>query len=475
MKRKSATFKLSLDFRRSQETIKPLHGVNNCPVRFHDGKIPEFEAAGIPFVRTHDSGGPYGRSILIDIPNIFRDFNADPDDPASYDFAFTDVYLRNLVNSGCRIFYRLGISIENFHAIKAYRTAPPADFKKWAGICEGVIRHYNEGWANGFHYAIEYWEIWNEPENPPMWSGTMEQFFRLYTITAKHLKQRFPALKIGGYGSCGFYSVTRKNTSVFFQTFPRWFDAFLRHVRKENAPLDFFSWHLYTSDAAEISAHAKYVAEKLRDAGFSRTENIFGEWNFIDPTCRGNAVFVSMKEMPGALFTAEALCRLQDSPVDKAMYYDAEPTRTYCGLFYFPGESVTPTYHVFRMFSELYRLGGRIALSGKPPRNFFALAAADAGEGAVLLVNRAKRERILELETGRPLRDADATLLDRRHPHTARRRLSGRVLHLPQESVLLLRIPLSAEALSAPERKTDAGTQARPDRNFVGLAAPEIR
>lgn len=56
--------------------------------------------AGIPFVRTHDSGGPYGRGTLIDIPNIFRDFDADPDDPASYDFAFTDIYLRNLVNSG---------------------------------------------------------------------------------------------------------------------------------------------------------------------------------------------------------------------------------------------------------------------------------------------------------------------------------------------------------------------------------------
>ena len=81
--------KLALDINRYSGRIKPLHGVNNCPIRFGEEKIPEFESAGIPFVRTHDSGGPYGRGTLIDIPNIFRDFDADPDDPASYDFAFT--------------------------------------------------------------------------------------------------------------------------------------------------------------------------------------------------------------------------------------------------------------------------------------------------------------------------------------------------------------------------------------------------
>ena len=53
--------KLTVDFRHSMERIKPVHGVNNCPVRLSEEKIPEFEEAGIPFVRTHDSGGAYGR------------------------------------------------------------------------------------------------------------------------------------------------------------------------------------------------------------------------------------------------------------------------------------------------------------------------------------------------------------------------------------------------------------------------------
>ena len=461
---------LRLDCSQYTGRIKPLHGVNNCPVRFNDEKIPEFEEAGIPFVRTHDSGGPYGCNILIDIPNIFRDFNADPDDPASYDFAFTDVYLRNLLNSGCRIFYRLGITIENFYRIKAYRTAPPKNPQKWARICEGIIRHYNEGWANGFHYGIEYWEIWNEPENPPMWSGTMEQYFELYSVTAKYLKQQFPSIKVGGYASCGFYSVTREGTSEFYQGFLRWFDAFLADVKKKKAPLDFFSWHLYTSDVNELIAHAEYVDGKLKDAGFSRTENIFNEWNYLYRSSSGDIAYDAMKEMPAALFVAEAFCRMQDSPIDKAMYYDAEPTRTYCGLFYFPSQKVTPTYYAFRMFNELYRRANRVPLPCKKTGKLSLLAAADAEFLSVMFVNRAKNGRRIELDSAADLKNASVTLLDRSHLFQEKRSLlHGRTLHLPEESVLLLSIPL--RGTKEQSRSGDPGeiNQNTGKYNFAGL------
>ena len=49
---------------------------------------------------------------------------------------------------------------------------PPKDYAKWARICEHIITHYTEGWADGFNYKITYWEIWNEPENIQMWQGT---------------------------------------------------------------------------------------------------------------------------------------------------------------------------------------------------------------------------------------------------------------------------------------------------------------
>jgi len=39
-----------------------------------------------------------------------------------------------------------------------------------------------------------------------MWTGTAEQFYELYDVTAKHLKKCFgDTIKIGGYGASGMY------------------------------------------------------------------------------------------------------------------------------------------------------------------------------------------------------------------------------------------------------------------------------
>jgi xylan 1,4-beta-xylosidase len=76
---------------------------------------------------------------------------------------------------------------------------PPKDVERWAETCMGIIRHYNEGWAHGTRHGIQYWEIWNEPENrPAMWSGSDADYFRLYAATVTRIKASFPALKVGG-------------------------------------------------------------------------------------------------------------------------------------------------------------------------------------------------------------------------------------------------------------------------------------
>ena len=119
-------------------------------------------------------------------------------------------YVKNTFDAGTKVFYRLGASIE--HGLK-WGTYPPKDFAKWARICEHIVRHFTEGWADGFNYDIEYWEIWNEPENGAtpetntMWKGTFEEFMKFYEIASNHLKNKFPNLKIGGYGASGFYAI----------------------------------------------------------------------------------------------------------------------------------------------------------------------------------------------------------------------------------------------------------------------------
>ena len=263
--------------------IKELHGVNCAPYKIEGGATQRtinqvFSYIRPPYSRLHDCGGSYGGTYFVDITNIFRNFDADENDENNYDFYYTDEYISSIIRNGTQIVYRLGVTIE--WGSKKYTCHPPKDFLKWAKICEHIIMHYNKGWANGFNYNIEYWEIWNEPENPPMSTGTKEQFLELYKVSSKYLKSKFPEIKIGGYGSCGFYAVFRPNQSDFIKGFLTWFDDFLKMCKTENCPLDFYTWHIYTSNINEIALSAKYVKEKLLEYGFDKTECQLNEWNY---------------------------------------------------------------------------------------------------------------------------------------------------------------------------------------------------
>lgn len=163
---------ITVDFSKVTGKIKPMHSVNNGPVyKFAEDQritnIEAYRAAGIPYARTHDASfyATYGGEHIVDINMIFTDFDRDPTDPDAYDFVLTDEYMRVIEAGGAKPFYRLGSKIE--HWKKKYNTLPPKDFYKWAVVCEHIIRHYNEGWANGFYMNIEYWEIWNEPDLDP--------------------------------------------------------------------------------------------------------------------------------------------------------------------------------------------------------------------------------------------------------------------------------------------------------------------
>ncbi len=113
-----------------------------------------FTAAHIPYCRTHDCVGIRNRSCLVDIPKVFPNFDADENDPNNYDFHYSDEYIGAVQKAGTETYYRLGCSIE--WGSKKYVSLMPTDFAKWARICEHVIMHYNEGWANGFNYNLQY-------------------------------------------------------------------------------------------------------------------------------------------------------------------------------------------------------------------------------------------------------------------------------------------------------------------------------
>ena len=376
--------------------VKPMHCVNNAPLSGTSEALWDtLKDAEIPYSRLHDTGGAYGGGRYVDIPNIFRNFSADPSDPASYDFAFTDWLLSKLHERGVRPFYRLGVTIENACRIKAYNIYPPADNEKFASVCEHIIMHYNEGWANGFNYGIEYWEIWNEPDNEedpmsnPMWRGNKEQYYALYETVACRLKERFPHLKIGGYGSCGFYAVLGENVcadanvSARYEYFIDFLHGFLEHITAEGSkcPLDFFSWHSYSGADSNVK-YAEYIRKTLDGYGFTRTESILNEWN---------PGIMHRGRQQDAVNIAEMMCVLHNAPVDMLMYYDAQISSSYCGLYDPVRKTPFRAYYVFYLFGKLYSLkdGAECTVSGK----ISAIAAFSHGKGGLFAVNATDKKR----------------------------------------------------------------------------------
>ena len=150
-----ATAEVSVDVGTVLGPVKPMHAVNNGPSVTKPGgdqkrgNFETYRAARIPFARTHDANfcAGYGGPHTVDIDAVFPDFDADENDPKSYDFVCTDHYLDTIRRAGTEVFFRLGQRIE--HGPKKYGVLPPKDYAKWARICEHVIRHYNEGWAWG--------------------------------------------------------------------------------------------------------------------------------------------------------------------------------------------------------------------------------------------------------------------------------------------------------------------------------------
>ena len=373
----------------SGRPVRPLNGVNGGPVtlNFRRDATALFTEAHIPYCRLHDIEGTLGGGKFVDVRNIFPLWSLDENDPASYDFTFTDEYLRRIRESGAEAFYRLGQTID--HGYFKAHVCPPEDAAKWARICANIVRHYNEGWADGFHYGITYWEIWNEPENPPMWTGTQAEYFELYRVTANLLKREFPKIKVGGYASCGFYAAFDENQSDFFRTFLTWFDDFLAYVKAPEtaAPLDFFSWHIYSDDPAMVLRHARYCREKLDAAGFAGTEAILDEWNWA-----GADMFNKMREMTGAAFTADVMCRLQQTEdVDAACYYDAQPDQAYGGLFIRHTDEPSRAYYAVKAFGRLLAMKREAAYDAAT--DLATAAATDGGRRAAVIANYEKDDR----------------------------------------------------------------------------------
>jgi xylan 1,4-beta-xylosidase len=274
--------------------LRPLSGIQ--AVAGIDG-TPFYKAARIDLIRIDAVLEPGDSNA------IFPDMSADVENPKSYNFAPSDRLVASVKAAGAEPLFRIGRT-------SGAAANPPADLDKFAQIARHVVLHYNQGWAKGFHYAIRYWEIWNEADSKLSWTGSPEDYYALYDKTARAIQSADPIALVGGP------ALSKPLIAGAYR------EKFLDFVRWNRLSLDFLSWHFFTVDGNDPYAFTTIARELRRvlDAhGLGSTWNVLDEWN-VDP---GGA---DMSKAARASFTASALIYMLGGPIDAQTFFpgDAE-------------------------------------------------------------------------------------------------------------------------------------------------------
>ena len=108
---------------------------------------------------------------------------------------------------------------------------PPASIEAWSGFIGQLVTHLVDRYGLA---EVRKWpfEVWNEPNLPPFWTGTQAQYFELYKATAVAVKAVDSQLQVGGPAT----------SSV------AWLPEFLGYCEANNAPVDFVASHVYAGD-----------------------------------------------------------------------------------------------------------------------------------------------------------------------------------------------------------------------------------
>jgi xylan 1,4-beta-xylosidase len=214
-------------------------------------------AAGFRYVRFH--------GLFHDDMFVYQEQDGKP----IYNFQYIDDVYDRMLAAGVRPFVELSFSPADMATVKATTMwwkangSPPKDYQKWAGLVNAFARHCID------RYGIDevrtwYFEVWNEPNLHAFFDGTRTQYFELYKVTARALKQVDAQLRVGGPATSNFVPDARFDGEIEDHSLPIeaksnvdldslswhpvWVEQFLDFCHRNQLPVDFVSTHPYPTD-----------------------------------------------------------------------------------------------------------------------------------------------------------------------------------------------------------------------------------
>ncbi|HYI65330.1 MAG TPA: hypothetical protein VEW95_00235 [Candidatus Limnocylindrales bacterium] len=190
---------------------------------FSDALRMAHDELGVEAVRAH--------AILNDDLGTYREVDGRP----VHDFSGIDRIYDHVMGLGLRPIVELSFMPRDLAADPSKTVfdygaivSPPKDWDRWEGLVRELTAHLVDRYGLD---EVRGWgfEVWNEANLGVFWSGTRDEYLRLYDVSVRAVKAVDARLIVGGPASAA----------------GKWVDELLAHCRATGSPIDFVSTHTY--------------------------------------------------------------------------------------------------------------------------------------------------------------------------------------------------------------------------------------
>jgi xylan 1,4-beta-xylosidase len=240
--------------------------------------------AGFKYIRMH--------GLLTDDMGVYG--GTDAQGKERYNFMYIDALFDYLLSIGVKPFVELGFMPQAMASgsktVFWWRgnVTPPSSYEKWEKLVKALTEHWTERYGTA-EVATWYFEVWNEPNLDGFWTGTQEEYFKLYAHAARGVKAVNPSYKVGGPATAG----------------AAWIPEMIAYCVKNKVPLDFLSTHTYgvgegfldeygtkgtvlNADDSAVSGDVLRNRKEIEDSAMPGLELHYTEWSSsytpADPT-----------------------------------------------------------------------------------------------------------------------------------------------------------------------------------------------
>ncbi|WP_234124702.1 GH39 family glycosyl hydrolase [Clostridium hydrogenum] len=201
-----------------------------------------------------------------------------------YNWQYVDLLYDHILSLGMKPFVELGFMPKDLASGSETvfwwkgNITPPNSYEKWKNLIHELTVHFTSRYG---HDEVKQWyfEVWNEPNLDGFFTGDMKEYFKLYEITSKTIKDVASDYRVGGPATAGC----------------EWITEFINFCYKDKVPVDFISTHIYgvngffdefgieqvsldPSPGAIVDDVAR-VHDQVKNSPIPNLEIHFTEWN----------------------------------------------------------------------------------------------------------------------------------------------------------------------------------------------------